>query len=44
MGNITFAKRKQIGYNSAVLERKTSNGDKSEKEVRHYVLHIWLRI
>ena len=35
MGNITFAKRKQIGYNDAVLERKTRKGDKSEKEVRH---------
>ncbi len=35
MGNITFAKQKQIGYNDAVLERKTRKGDKSEKEVRH---------
>ena len=40
MGNITFAKRKQISYNDAVLERERINGDKSKKEVRHYVLHI----
>ena len=35
LGNFTFAKRKQIGYIDAVLERKTSDGDKSEKEVGH---------